>query len=61
MSHHINEQILENIADDVFEMSDLQVLTELGLPTKLSTAKNMGLLRDRLINQRFEQLPDGPQ
>ena len=51
---------MKDILNDVFEMSDLQVLKELNLELSPSNAReynlNMGLLRDKLIKQRLSKL-----
>ena len=64
MSHEINTQILERIADDVNDMSDKAVIRELGLVSPVAFPKdffNMDRLRDKLVFKRFEEMPDGPQ
>ena len=50
---------MSNLIDDVFEMSDLQVLKEFNLalsPLKAREySRNMGLLRAKLIEQRLSK------
>jgi len=70
MSHHINEQILENIFDEVSEMNTGSILRELegGMFSGMCESFDMRVaLTDRdkvielLVNKRFEALPEGPQ
>ena len=70
MSHHINEQILETIAEDVEKMSTGSILRELegGMkPGLCDSFDERVALTDRdaviekLVNKRFEELPEGPQ
>jgi len=70
MSHHINEQILENIFDEVSEMNTGSILRELegGMFSGMCESFDMRVaLTDRdkviekLVNKRFEELPEGPQ
>ena len=70
MSHHINEQILERIAEDVEQMSTSQILRELdgGMKPGICESWDMRVgMTDRnwavesLITKRFEAMPDGPQ
>ena len=70
MSHHINEQILETIAEDVEQMSTSQILRELdgGMKPGICESWDMRVgMTDRnwavesLITKRFEAMPDGPQ
>jgi len=67
MSHHINEQILERIAEEVSELSPMSVVDELGIIPiadsfdEFLAFADMDMLRERLVNQRFEAMPEGPQ
>jgi len=67
MSHHINEQILERIAEEVSELSPMSVVDELGITPiadsfdEFLAFADMDMLRERLVNQRFEAMPEGPQ
>ena len=68
MSHHINEQILERIAEDVEQMSTSQILRELdgGMKPGICESWDMRVgMTDRdwaiekLANKRFEEWPQG--
>ena len=70
MSHHVNEQILETIAEDVEQMSTSSILRELegGMkPGICDSWDERVALTDRnkvielLVNKRFEEWPEGPQ
>lgn len=70
MSHHVNEQILEGIFDEVSEMNTSSILQELegGMFSGMCESFDMRVaLTDRdkvieqLVNKRFEALPEGPQ
>jgi len=67
MSNEINTQILERIADDVSEMSSMAVVKELGITPMADSFDeflafaDMDRLRDKLVFQRFEAWPEGPQ
>jgi len=70
MSHHINEQILEGIFDEVSEMNTGSILRELegGMFSGMCESFDMRVAftdRDKvielLVNKRFEELPEGPQ
>ena len=67
MSHEINTQILERIAEDVNEMSSMAVVKELGITPiadsfdEFLAFADMDRLRDKLVFQRFEAWPEGPQ
>ena len=67
MSHEINTQILERIAEDVSELSSMQVVNELGITPiadsfdEFLAFADMDRLRDKLVFKRFEEMPDGPQ
>ena len=67
MSHEINTQILERIAEDVAELSSMQVVNELGITPiadsfdEFLAFADMDRLRDKLVFKRFEEMPDGPQ
>ena len=64
MSNHINEQILERIADEVNEMSGMAVVNELGMVPiadswdEFFAFADMDMLRERLVMQRFEEWPE---
>ncbi len=64
MSNHVNEQILEQIADEVNEMSGMAVVNELGMVPiadswdEFFAFADMDMLRERLVMQRFENLPE---
>ncbi len=64
MSNHVNEQILERIADEVNEMSGMAVVNELGMVPiadswdEFFAFADMDMLRERLVMQRFENLPE---
>jgi len=65
MSNHINEQILERIADEVNEMSGMAVVNELGMVPiadswdEFFAFADMDMLRERLVMKRFEEWPEG--
>ena len=70
MSNHVNEQILEIIAEDVEQMSTGSILRELegGMKPGVCESWDMRVaLTDRdwaietLVNEKFEALPEGPQ
>ena len=67
MSHEVNTQILERIAEEVNELSSMQVVNELGITPiadsfdEFLAFADMDRLRDKLVFQRFEQWPEGPQ
>ena len=70
MSNHVNEAILERIAEEVEEMSTGSILHELlggSLPGLCDYFDERVALTDRdkvaeqLILKRFEEWPDGPQ
>ena len=67
MSHEINTQILERIAEDVNELSPMQVVKELNITPiadsfdEFLAFVDMDRLRDKLVFKRFEEMPDGPQ
>lgn len=64
MSNHINEQILERIADEVNEMSGMAVVNELGMVPiadswdEFFAFADMDMLRERLVMKRFEEWPE---
>lgn len=71
MSNHVNEQILERIFDEVSEMNTGCILRELDggkmLPglcesfdMRVATV-DRNVVIERLVNQRFEAMPEGPQ
>lgn len=70
MSNHVNEQILERLFDEVSEMNTSCILRELegGMFSGMCESFDMRVaLTDRdkviekLVNKRFEELPEGPQ
>lgn len=67
MSHEINTQILERLAEDVSELSDMAVVRELGIVPMADSFDeffafaDMDKLRDKLVFQRWEAMPDGPR
>jgi hypothetical protein len=70
MSNHVNEQILEKLFDEVSEMNTGSILRELegGMkPGLCDSFDERVALTDRdkviekLVNKRFEELPEGPQ
>lgn len=71
MSNHTNEQILERLFDEVSEMNTSCILKELDggkmLPglcesfdMRVATV-DRNVVIERLVNQRFEAMPEGPQ
>ena len=64
MSNHVNDQILEQIAEEVNEMSGMAVVNELGMVPiadswdEFFAFADMDMLRERLVMQRFENLPE---
>ena len=70
MSHHINEQILERLFDEVSEMGTGSILRELegGMKPGICESFDMRVAMtdrdaviEKLVNKRFEELPEGPQ
>jgi len=70
MSNHANEQTLEKLFDEVSEMGTGSILRELegGMkPGLCDSFDERVALTDRdkviekLVNKRFEELPEGPQ
>tara|TARA_B100002019_G_scaffold291702_1_gene312650 strand:- start:4889 stop:5095 length:207 start_codon:yes stop_codon:yes gene_type:complete len=67
MSNLINDAILDNIADDVFEIFDAKgvwgvidaIADEFG-NENVPYSKDDDEMCEALINLRFEALPDGP-
>ena len=59
MSNEINTQILERISDEVNDMPIQHVKWELG--DKADPFMKVDTLREMLVNQRFEEWPEGPQ
>jgi len=62
MSNEVNTQILESIAEEVNELSTMQVVKELGI-TPIADSHDeflafcdMDRLRDKLVFQRFEEM-----
>ena len=64
MSNFVNDQILEQIAEEVNEMSGMAVVNELGMVPiadswdEFFAFADMDMLRERLVMQRFENLPE---
>tara|TARA_R100001510_G_C7556028_1_gene137911 strand:- start:55 stop:249 length:195 start_codon:yes stop_codon:yes gene_type:complete len=62
MSNINNEMILEQIAEDVNDMSSMSVVDELGMVPladsfdEFLAFADMDMLRERLIMQRFEEM-----
>ncbi len=70
MSNHVNEQILERLFDEVSEMSTGSILRELEggmFPGVCDYFDERVAFTDRdkviekLVNKRFEAMPEGPQ
>lgn len=59
MSNEINTQILERISDEVNDMPIQHVKWELG--DRADPFMKVDTLREMLVNQRFEEWPEGPQ
>ena len=61
MSNNINDQILEQIAEEVNELSSMSVVNELGMVPltdsfdEFLAFADMDKLRERLVMQRFEE------
>jgi len=61
MSNNINDQILEQIAEEVNELSSMSVVNELGIVPiadsfdEFLAFADMDMLRERLVMQRFEE------
>ena len=64
MSNHVNEQILEQIADEVNEMSGMAVVNELGMVPiadswdEFFAFADMDKLRNDLVMKRFEEMSE---
>ena len=64
MSNFVNDQILEQIAEEVNEMSGMAVVNELGMVPiadswdEFFAFADMDMLRERLVMQRFEEWPE---
>ena len=62
MSNNINDQILEQIAEEVNELSSMSVVNELGMVPiadsfdEFLAFADMDMLRERLVMQRFEEM-----
>ena len=62
MSNINNEMILEQIAEDVNDMSSMSVVDELGMVPladsfdEFLAFADMDMLRERLVMQRFEEM-----
>lgn len=60
MSNNINDQILEQIAEEVNELSSMSVVNELGIVPltdsfdEFLAFADMDMLRERLVMERFE-------
>jgi hypothetical protein len=70
MSNHVNEQILERLFDEVSEMNTGSILRELegGMKPGLCDSfdervafTDRDKVIEKLVNKRFEELPEGPQ
>lgn len=70
MSNHVNEQILERLFDEVSEMNTGSILRELegGMKPGICESFDMRVAMtdrdaviEKLVNKRFEELPEGPQ
>ena len=70
MSNHVNEQILERLIDEVSEMNTGSILRELegGMNPGICESFDMRVAMtdrdaviEKLVNKRFEELPEGPQ
>lgn len=57
MSNLVNDQIIDRIIMDVSDMPDKHVIWELG-DNAGSWPFDMDALRDKLIQQRFEEMSD---
>ena len=58
MSNFVSDQIIDGIIMDVSDMPAQHVIWELG-DNAGSAPFDMDALRDKLIQQRFEAVPDG--
>ena len=64
MSNHVNEQILEQIAEEVNEMSGMAVVNELGMVPisdswdEFFAFADMDKLRNDLVMKRFEEMSE---
>ena len=64
MSNFVNDQILEQIAEEVNEMSGMAVVNELGMVPiadswdEFFAFADMDMLRERLVMKRFEEWPE---
>lgn len=62
MSNNVNDQILEQIAEEVNELSSMSVVNELGMVPiadsfdEFLAFADMDMLRERLVMQRFEEM-----
>ena len=62
MSNNINTQVLEQIAEEVNELSSMSVVNELGMVPiadsfdEFLAFADMDMLRERLVMQRFEEM-----
>ena len=70
MSNHVNEQILERLFDEVSEMGTGSILRELegGMFPGVCESFDMRVaftdrnaVIEKLVNKRFEAMPEGPQ
>ena len=64
MSNHVNEQILERLADEVSEMGNIELAQKIGQPWRavgFADPDRRASAEELLVNQMFEQLPEGPQ
>lgn len=64
MSNNVNDQILEQIAEEVNELSSMSVVNELGMVPiadsfdEFLAFADMDMLRERLVMQRFEEMSE---
>ena len=62
MSNNINTQVLEQIAEEVNELSSMSVVNELGMVPiadsfdEFLALTDMQFLREKLVMQRFEEV-----
>jgi len=62
MSNNVNDQILEQIAEEVNEMSGMAVVNELGIVPiadswdEFFALSDMDVLKEKLVMQRFENM-----
>ena len=62
MSNMVNEMVLEQIAEEVNDMSSMSIVNELGMVPiadsfdEFLAFADMDMLRERLVMQRFEEM-----